>query len=367
MLQTNRTDDWVNRGNMPPEFPSTPAVSLAEMVRFVRRHLLIISLSCFVTLGIGIFYLVTAVPTFTAKAELVINARGSVGDATSVSTIVETQIGIIKSESIARAVIKKLALAEDQKVARQDSVVHRMTSSISRRLGWSKPKTKASAKRHFLESFEHRLSAKRVGSTYLVEVTFVSQDPDRAAQILNAIIEQYIAYQIDKPPLGDQTWAKDRLNELRTQASAAQRAFESHRNNKDTADSTDTLAKLAAAAKSSQNAYVDFNHVLRQMEADQQQSSPVFAASVVAEASPPSRASSPKPKIALGISIVGGLLLGIAIGMLRDLSRGIRTTGQEARLGVQDDGIERPLPDVSRPEHQSEPAKARPVRLTGSG
>jgi uncharacterized protein involved in exopolysaccharide biosynthesis len=367
MLQTNRTDNWVNRDNTPPEFRPALAVSLVEVLAFIRRHLSIISLTTLATLGIAILYLITAVPTFTAKAELVVDSKAI--DPTSVSTIVESQIRIIKSESIASAVIGKLGLAQDPEFeADQASLLHSMTSSISRLLGWSKPETKANAARYIVESFQRKLSAKRLGGTYLVEITFDSRDPDRAAQILNAVAENYITRQMDKGGLQEAKWVKDRLNELSTQALAAQKALEDYsKNRKEPADSAATIDKLAAAAESSRNAYDNFRHVLRKTEATQQQASPVFEASLVNGASPPLRASSPKPRIVLGIAIAGGLLLGIAIGILRDLSE-ILAIGREPRLSAQDGGIERPIPDVVRPDHQSEAsAKTRPARLTGSG
>src|SRR5215831_13248900 len=109
MLQTNRTDFLVTRDNMPlPEFPPTPVVSLVEAIAFIRRRLSIILLTCLATLGIATLYLIIAVPTFTAKAEIIVNSKATTpGDAASVAAIVETQIGIIKSEGIASAVIEK--------------------------------------------------------------------------------------------------------------------------------------------------------------------------------------------------------------------------------------------------------------------
>ena len=140
MLQINRTDNSINPDTMPPEFRS-PTESLAEGVAFIRRHLSIILLTCLVTLGIALLYLIAAVPTFTARAELVIDTKGAPGDAASVSTIVESQIAIIKSESVARAVIRKLGLAEDPEFAGQNGALRGMIRSISRLLGWSKPET----------------------------------------------------------------------------------------------------------------------------------------------------------------------------------------------------------------------------------
>jgi uncharacterized protein involved in exopolysaccharide biosynthesis len=351
----NTTNDRVNRDNLPPpEFPPAPAVSLVEVVAFLRRRLSIILLTCLATLGVAIIYLTVAVPTFIADAELIIDLKTSAWQPTAVSTIVESQIEIIKSESIASAVIEKLALAEDP-----EFVTGRGSGMISRLLGWSKPEAKTSAARYAVESFERKLSAKRVGPTYLVQITFESRDPDRAAQILNAVAEKYISYQMNNASLQDDGWIKDRLNELSTQASAAQKALEDYsRNGKDTADSPATIDKLAAAAESSKSAYDNFRHVLRKMEATRQQSSLVFEASLLTGASPPLRASWPKPRIVLGIAIVVGGLLGIAIGILLDLSE-ILAIGRERPISA---------PDAIRPDHQSEAsAKTRPMRLTGSG
>src|ERR1700730_16010018 len=111
MLQ-NTPNDWVNRDNLPPpEFHPVPILSLLEVVAFLRRHLWIIWRACFAALGIAVLYLIIAAPKFTANAELIINSKTTPGDPAAVATIVESQIQIIKSEGIARAVFEKLALA----------------------------------------------------------------------------------------------------------------------------------------------------------------------------------------------------------------------------------------------------------------
>jgi uncharacterized protein involved in exopolysaccharide biosynthesis len=368
MLQNHRTDNWIKRDNSPAEFRPGPAVSLSEVLAvlsFIRRHVPIISLTCFAALGVATLYLIIAVPTFTAKALLIVHSKATLMDAGAVSTAVESQIGLIKSESTASAVIEKLGLAQVPEFATSQG-----GGMISRLLGWTKPEREASAARYALEPFERKLAAKRVGPTYLVEITFDSRDPDRAAQIVNAVVEKYITHQMDKASLQDEKWAKDRLNELSTQALAAQTALEDYnKNRKELTDSAATIDRLAAAAESSKHAYDNFRYVLRKTEATQQQSPPVFEASLVSAASPPLRVSSPKPRVVVGIAIVGGLLLGIAIAMLRDLvDRGVRVSGLEHRLSTEEGRIERTLPDAIRPDHQSEAsAKVTPVRLTGPG
>jgi uncharacterized protein involved in exopolysaccharide biosynthesis len=306
-------------------------------------------LTCFVTIGAALLYLIAAVPTFTARAELVVDMKGAPGDAASVSTIVESQIAIIKSEGVARAVIRKLDLAEDPEFVGQAGAVRGMMRSMSRLLGWSKPETESSAVQYALESFGRKLSAKRIGLTYIVEITFESIDPGRAAQIVNAVAETHIMASMDakfRSALRSEKWVKDRMNELSSQASAAQKAVADYKNTGDITDPAGTvdagkpssqlsakiqgdLRELEATAESSTKTYDNFLRVLRYMDAMQQQSLPVFEARLLTEASRPMRASSPKLRIVLAISVAGGIVLGIVIGMLRDLSYpGMRARGR---------------------------------------
>ena len=63
--------------------------------------------------------------------------------------------------------------------------------------------------------------------TYVIEVEFQSTDPDRAAQIANAVADAYVVDQMEGKyqTIGKATaWLQDRLNELRVQASAAEHA-----------------------------------------------------------------------------------------------------------------------------------------------
>ncbi|MBR1269811.1 hypothetical protein JQ629_20055 [Bradyrhizobium sp. AUGA SZCCT0222] len=343
MLQSFRNDSSVTQDTAPPEFRS-PVESLTDGVAFIRRHLSILLLTALVTIGTAVLYLVAAVPTYTATAKLVVDAKAAPGDIASASTMVEGQIAIINSEGLARAVIRKLRLADDPEFS--GGVLRRMIGSASRLLG--KSETESGAMRRAMESFDRKLSAKRVGTTYIVEITFDSVDPERAAQILNTIAETHIASQLDakiKSSLRSAKWVKDQINELGSQASAAQNALVNYRKNRtsiaDSAEPVDPgtspsqstgkmqgdLAELEAAAESTASAHDNFLRVLRHMEA-QQQSSPTLQVYLLIEATRPLAASSPKVGIVLGMSIVGGLLLGIAIGVMRDLAdRGIHTSG----------------------------------------
>ena len=187
MLQIYKPDSSANQDITPSEARS-PFEPLGEGVAFIRRHLSLMLLTCSVMLVIAVLYLIAAAPTFTANAQLIINSKAAPGDPASVSTIVESQIAIIRSESVARTVIQKLDLANDPEFASQ-GFSRRMKRAVSRMLGWSKAETEYSLMRYATDSMARNLSVKRAGSTYIVELAYDSGDPERAAQILNAVVE----------------------------------------------------------------------------------------------------------------------------------------------------------------------------------
>jgi capsular exopolysaccharide synthesis family protein len=329
MLQTSdRANRSISQDTTTPE-ERLPVVSLIDVINFIRRRLRIILLTCLMAWVSALLYLMAAPRTFTAEAALVIESKQPGGDAASVSTIVETQIGIIKSDSVARAVIQTLGLLEDPEFVGRDGVIRTALRPIGLLLGWNG--AEPSVMQRAVEFFERKLSAKRVGLTYIVGITFDSADPKRAAEILNTLAETFIAQQMDakyNSSLRDETWIKTRLSELSGQASAAQKALEDYHKNGTTAPSK-TVDQLMDAAETSTIAYDNFRHMLRRMEAMREQSTPAFEARVVTEATPPLRPSSPKRSLVLGLSTIAGVLLGIAIGLLRDASnQGIRPGGR---------------------------------------
>ena len=318
----------------------SPADSLADAVAFVRRHLSIMSLAFLVTVGAAALYLASATQTYTATSKLVIDAKAPPIDVASASTMVESQIAIIKSEGLARVVIRKLSLAEDAEFGAPSGGLRGTIKSILRLFGLMEPETEFSVMRRALRSFDRKLSAKRVGLTYIIEMTFDSADPERAARILNTIAETHIAAQMEakfKSGLGDEKWVKERIAELSAKASVAQNAVteyqsrdQSKSSSQSQASTPSNLRELEAAAEISTKAYENFVRMLRYMEAQQQSSN--TEVHLLIEASRPLEASAPKPLIVLGISIAGAMLLGIALGMLRDLfGRSILIGGDEAR------------------------------------
>ena len=87
--------------------------------------------------------------------------------------------------------------------------------------------------------FESRLGIKRVGLTYVIQISFQSHNPERAAEIANAVADAYIDDQLEakfESARRAGTWLQTRLKELRDQASAAESAVVLFKNKNDMID-----------------------------------------------------------------------------------------------------------------------------------
>ena len=102
-----------------------------------------------------------------------------------------------------------------------------LVSSVTSLFGPDEPSSEFALTRRALERFQSRLTIKRVGLTYVINIDYESLSPERAAQIANAIADAYVVdaleakYQSTKRAA---VWLQDRLKELRAQATAADRA-----------------------------------------------------------------------------------------------------------------------------------------------
>lgn len=203
---------------------------------FVRRQVPTILGVALLCVGLAVVYVLNAPVYYTARASMIIDTRkvnvfqqqSIMGDIQVDSATVESQVEILRSENIALAVIKELRLTEDPEfVGSGGGLMGTLFSSVAEWIGYQNPKSEFELMRRAMETFSDNLAVKRIGLSYIMEVSFRSLDPNRAAQIANAVGESYIVDQLDAKYKATQrasVWLQDRIHELRLQASAAQRA-----------------------------------------------------------------------------------------------------------------------------------------------
>ncbi|CAN5178253.1 hypothetical protein BH10PSE9_BH10PSE9_18280 [soil metagenome] len=324
---------------MGPSFEQSPPVQgveigLPQLLAFLRRQQWVIALSVATGLVLGAAYLAVTPPTYTASSTVLIDPRkvalfgsGNVmEDASITNSGVETQVQVLQSGRIARAVVDKLKLADDPDfMASRPSpfaLVKGWASGLKKLVlgpGVSGGATEAAVDPGVMASgvLLGHMVATRVGLSYVINVTYTDDDPAQAARLANAITEAY---------LDDQ---------LKTQVTTAQRASEWLQQRLADLQSRSNDNALSAQEKSAIRATYD-SFLERYTQMVQQQSMPFGDAQMLTAATAPSRPTSPNTLIVL----LGGLVLGGAVGfgiaLVRELlDRTIRTRQQvEAAAGA---------------------------------
>jgi succinoglycan biosynthesis transport protein ExoP len=216
-----------------PEFSASPSIGtqIDFVIGFLRRRYLLILLGLLLALPFGALYLYVTPASYTASATMMIESRknpmepllGNMGPDTA---WIESQSGVLRSLNVASYVVKQLRLADDDQFIR--SGVDPLDKFLQR-LGWgpAEPKTEAERVSAAIGALNSGLSIKRVGGSYLMQIDFRSQNPDQAVKIANAVIDGYIFDQLNAKFQSNRRsadWMQERLQALREQAAASERA-----------------------------------------------------------------------------------------------------------------------------------------------
>ena len=216
--------------------PATLAERVDFVVGFLRRRYLTLLICLLLSLPFGALYLFITPATYTASATMMMETRPSrlqeslMGDAPADPAWLESQIGVLKSQNIAAYVVKQLRLAEDPKYIRSDGgLLAKLLAKLLAPFGWeaSKPKSESERAGAAIAEVRRGLDVRRVGQSYMLQIDFRSEDPERAIKIANAMTDAYIFDQLNAKYQANRRsgdWLQERLQTLREQAAAAERA-----------------------------------------------------------------------------------------------------------------------------------------------
>ena len=236
MLHLNKSLVGINGESSPFEITSASEM-LKSLVDFVRRQFPIIAFFVLIGIGLGVTYVLTTPPMFTATTSMVIDTQKaqifrkpeqSSGNNVIVSAMVDSEVEMLKSENVSLAVIKRFHLADDPEfISRNGGLLQKLYWSVFDLFGRDVPDSEYDRTRRAAAVFANRLTVKRIGLSYIIQVSFESLDPKRAADLADAVANAYIVDQLQAKFQSARlagSWLRDRLNELREQASVAERA-----------------------------------------------------------------------------------------------------------------------------------------------
>ena len=215
---------------------------LVDLYAFLKSNRRVLAGWVIVALTIALVYAFTATPLYTATADLTIDSKKIqlfknneqvVGDNTMDSAQVESEVQVLGSESIANAVIDDLKLTNDPEfIGTGNGPIVGLLSAIFGMDEDARSLSDFQRKRIAIRILRNNLSVRRIGLTYVLEISYRSPDPAKAAQIANAVADAYINDQLNtkyQAARRASIWLQERIAELRNQSNTAARAVQDYK------------------------------------------------------------------------------------------------------------------------------------------
>lgn len=214
---------------------------LGYLVRLLirRRWTILGVLGAFIVLGILTYALLPS--RYTSGALLLIDSRRTdifrqdslLTTPNFDTTLVESQVNIIRSEGLLRQVIKELSLDEDVEfIGDPSSVVPTVVRGVMSVLSLfgveQKPDGPEARMRRALAYMTERLDVNRQGLSLVIAISFTSLDAAKAAKVANAVANLYIADQLNarfQVTERATEWLTERTRILREQKTRAEQAL----------------------------------------------------------------------------------------------------------------------------------------------
>lgn len=266
-------------------------------------------------------YLDFTPPKYRASAQLLLDSKPPqiFREATDINLgadrdQIETHMVALKARGIASGVVARLALVNDGEFRTRTSPTRKWIRDL---FFWQSPEERAAPDPSSLaiDILQEKTLVQREGISQVINLSFVSEDPKKAALIVNEIVRTYIGSLLEvraNAAREASEWLEERLSQLRLQMNEAAERAKNFRADQESA----TLEELQLTADTYRKVYQSFYSAFT--EAVQRESYPVSTLRVISEASAPRGRSSPKPSLVFGLAIVLGGAFGLLIAMFRE-------------------------------------------------
>ncbi|MGN6552093.1 MAG: GumC family protein, partial [Pararhizobium sp.] len=196
------------------------------------RGRLIIAGTTAALIGCAVLYVVTTPPVYTATASILVDPRDS--RATNYDSVlpgigadsaaIASQVSVIDSRDLLGKVYDEEHIAGDPEFAGHPGL-------LSRLIGLLKPPRPASSDAIY-KRFQDSVSVEREGLTYVIDVSFRSRDPEKAARVANAIVAEYKAMLAGEAEAANRqvtSLLKERIGSLQDAVTEAARTAEDYK------------------------------------------------------------------------------------------------------------------------------------------
>ncbi len=208
---------------------------LDDFIAAARRQWRVLGYCVIAALGLGVVYLITTVPLYTASVDIIIDSRKSqdqlsstIAELTLDTGAIDSQVEVLKSDNVALGVVNVLALDQDPEFNGLGLSIFGTAFGFIRTVldvrNWFTQTDiieidrKQKAREYAVFILKKYLNVKRVARTYVLTIAFTWPDRRKAQTIANAFADAYFADQLDsryvlaKRAAG---WLNDRIAELK--------------------------------------------------------------------------------------------------------------------------------------------------------
>lgn len=213
-------------------------IDFDKMLAIVHRQWRAVLVAVLGAGSIGVVYLLTAVPLYTAATNVMIDQNNSklanqlsvLGSGIKDEASILSQVELLKSEKIGLDVVDKLDLSNNAEFMSSAGSpltrIRRLIQSITSVSSWfaSQELTQGeieAKRRSALARVLDGVEVKRVGRTYVLEIDFTSASPHLASTLSQAFAEAYLTDQLDSKYEATRRasdWLQNRIAELRQKA-----------------------------------------------------------------------------------------------------------------------------------------------------
>ncbi len=226
-------------------FAFAPSFDLTHLISIFRRRLRLFGAVALVVFLAAVLATLTATPKYTATAnvmldprkEQVTNVEAVLSGLPADSSVVDTEVEILKSRQLAERVVARMKLDQDPEFnpsLAKPSGVKLVVGSIKNLFASSRPKdarvddvTAQRQREAIVDRVLANLEVRRSGMTYVIQVSFQTTDPAKSARIANAFADLYLLEQLEAKfdaTRQANTWLNTKLNELRGQVQSSEAA-----------------------------------------------------------------------------------------------------------------------------------------------
>lgn len=218
--------------------------AFAAILRSFKRNLgLIVLITLLGTGGVTVLVLSIA-PQYQASTTILVDPRKTqilkdrevVGGPGTDSSAIDSEAEMLQSPALVRRVAERLRLDQDEELSGSGllSPIKHLVTALVRSAGLKDEQAgrDSDAIANAAAALQRKISAKRRGLTYVIEVTAWSRDAEKAARIANTVTDIYISDQIaSKSDAAGKAnnLLNRRLDELRDRVNASENAYEKYK------------------------------------------------------------------------------------------------------------------------------------------